>query len=581
MHRIIISINIADEKSFYLFDHTTTNAKVKIPHTDVANYIIEGAVTKSTNNAFFAAAQEASRAIEMWKVSPSPAKNHNQATNFDVYLLRFIQNSDYMVAAGIKKLALFTFAVNQDTPEEITVPNINNAITGLTSYGGGGILAVASQKDNKIFTYNFVFATNCNTDVCKTCGFLDHATNDCFVCKKPDRVIKKANSADYAGSCVCNTALLLKELENGSGFCECQSDYYRKDTNACQVCDSRKNFEIKEVPGFDHVNNLIGASPLQTCECKARTYLSGDSCVYCNPRHQYEDENGANTDNSVAQERDNLKYVENGECVCNDKHYPISPTLCRLCDDSQNFEIVGEKCVCTEGYYLLGDKCVQCPGSCAACTAGDIYSCTKCASGVTYSFLANKTCIRCSEDTYHLWCASNISTTLVTKKMDVKGGYIDLKMNVSLSKKISWLKRRRIDFSKLYVVSTHNQSKIAYEDRSPSEYNGKQIIPIKTNNDYLDVYYRIRLDDKFSLDDVEKLYIWPAYRLLNDKPGYQMVMTTLEVEVDSFGSSEINKFGKNSFYKRASDVVQVGISAMLVPALASALANGGVSSFLT
>ena len=596
-NKILVSMDVADEASFYLFDHTDTQPKIKVAHNKPKSQIVEQAILVpdpgfgpkrrvlfGTPTVYWAAAGPQDQVVDIWTAAGTPSKDHEQAVDVSVTHLCYLSQMQYMVAAGGKKFTIFKFADVDDQLETVTVANLANAITATASHKDGGVLALASELDDKIYLYNFLFA-ECDKD-CKTCGFQKNDKDDCAICKGSDKVLEKKNPTDLTGECECDMKKKFKKEANWEGECECMDNFFKQteQSTSCVYCDPAKNLQLKKTWKGDE------------CTCKDRTYFINGKCEYCNAKDAYvarltppgEDLSAGyeNMDYELYDKLNNNKEInEEGECVCVDQHYPVTPNLCKLCDDDKHFELIndGQDCKCKKGRFQSGDNCVKCHKACEACTGPlpTFWSCTECDSDVNYAFLSNNTCIKCKIDSDHLWCAENITTTLATKTMASSGGYIDLKMNVSLPNKLSWQARKKIDFSQLYVVSKVNQSSLAFQSQDGSQYNSSAIIPVVSNNDYLEYYYRIRLNDTFKLDDVKKLYIWPAYKLLTKDPGYQMVMTTLEVEVESHSTSSLSKFTEQKFYKVVATLAQIGMTALLVPALASALANGGVSSFLT
>ena len=634
--KILVSMDVTSVASFYLFDSTNANPKTQIPHNKPKSQIVEAATGVSSSSepdpqgqqappmgrrrrilnpsggspsggspsvgspsggvssptvggsspspVFFAAAGYQDQTADIWNAAMQSTM-HTQSLTVSVTHLCFLRTTEYMVAAGGNKFMIFKFSANDNNPETVTVSSISNAITAASSYANGGVLALASELDNKIFLYNFLFA-KCDTQDCKTCGFDQNDNRDCVTCKVASRVFTKSSSEHMVGSCNCDTSKGFKQ-DPKDGNCECADSYYQPSgtSGSCVLCDTDKLFELRTQEG-------PGGQQQKNCTCKAQTFLKNNECVYCNPRDEYMDKHGPsatnpNVDYSKAAEvantlTNNKQTIDDGRCVCEKGFYPVSDTKCEWCEThTKAFELIGEICRCKKGYYQLGDNCVECHKGCSACTGAGYWKCTECSSDVNYNFLSNSSCISCKILTDHPWCAANISTSLVTKTMASSGGYIDLKMNVSLPNKLSWQARKKIDFSQLYVVSKVNQSSLAFQSQDGSQYNSSAIIPVVSNNDYLEYYYRIRLNDTFKLDDTKKLYIWPAYQFLTRDPGFQMVMTTLEVEVESHGTSSLNQFTRQSFYQFTSKLSQIGITTLLAPALASALANGGVSSFLT
>lgn len=54
-----------------------------------------------------------------------------------------------------------------------------------------------------------------------------------------------------------------------------------------------------------------------------------------------------------------------------------SPTTCTKCNEAANFVLKNNKCVCADGYYIVGSNCVKCSNVCATCAVSSVY-CTSC-----------------------------------------------------------------------------------------------------------------------------------------------------------------------------------------------------------
>jgi proprotein convertase subtilisin/kexin type 5 len=154
---------------------------------------------------------------------------------------------------------------------------------------------------------------------------------------------------------------------------------------SCSTCDDTNNFEITASNNCSCANGYA-LSATNTCvPCSdtltgCLTCTSQTACINCDTGSNFITDPG----NSSQCACNPGFYLSTGICTdclttsmigCTECS---SATVCTLCDDSQDFTLIGATCQCISGYYPFETTCLSCTSVTGCITCTDALTCTLC-----------------------------------------------------------------------------------------------------------------------------------------------------------------------------------------------------------
>ncbi|KAL4480175.1 hypothetical protein ABPG74_020691 [Tetrahymena malaccensis] len=212
-------------------------------------------------------------------------------------------------------------------------------------------------------------------------GCTGSESSDCLKCKDGYSLV---NSICIKCDSSCQTCSGID-----SNQCEsCHSNNYLTKDNQCDKCDQERQFQNKQNQKCEECDSSClkcnGTQKTNCTQCDSNLYLSkNQQCISCDQSGQFI--------------KGNQCFKCHSTCLtCNG----ATSTDCLSCPKGQYLLVSKSSCTSycetKKGYFIQGDKCIECHYNCRTCYGKQETNCSSCSFGLVFQPTVNK-CDKCEE----------------------------------------------------------------------------------------------------------------------------------------------------------------------------------------